>query len=295
LVSAEYLEKPYTTSHHFVRIVLSSLPEHKEIISCIIHDFKAPRIYSTIDTASKIKRQLYCPVQVSLPIINSIGQARIESHPNKFIAIVHRSADDMADVNYERFLSSLKEIHQDISPIPANTVVVADWVRFKCMYGCKAYGRHFCCPPFAPTPDETRKVLSEYEMAMVIKLVSPSPSATADKDLAWEAANKAKTDLQKLICDMEKKAFLSGSPKAFGMASSPCHLCKTCAAEERLDRGLSVSRSDIAFCRHRSLVRPSMEACGIDVFSTVKNAGYNPGVLTSYSQDLDVYGLVLLY
>ncbi len=234
-------------------------------------------------------------MKVSLQIINPMGQARIKSHTNKFIAVFHRSADDMADVNYEVLLSSLKEIYQDISPIPAKAVVVADWVRLKCMYGCKAYGRHFCCPPFAPTPAEIRKVLSEYEMAVVIRLVSPSPSATADKDLAWGTANKAKTDLQKLICDLEKKAFLCGSPKAFGMASSPCHLCKTCAAEERLDNGLSVSRSDIAFCRHRGLARPSMEACGIDVFSTVKNAGYNPGVLTSYSQDLEVYGLVLLY
>ncbi len=201
----------------------------------------------------------------------------------------------MADINYESLISSLKEVHQDLRPIPAKAVVVADWVRFKCMYGCKAYGRHYCCPPFAPTPDETRKVLSEYEMAAVVRLVSPSPSATADKDLAWEAAGRSKTDLQKIISDLEKKAFLSGSPKAFGMASSPCHLCQTCAAGERLEKGLSASRADIAFCRHRGLVRPSMEACGIDVFSTVKNAGYSPGVLTSYSQDLEVYGLVLLY
>ena len=201
----------------------------------------------------------------------------------------------MVDVNCEGILSSLKEIHRDISPIPAKDVVVADWVRFKCMYGCNAYGKHFCCPPFAPTPDETRKVLSEYVMAVVIRLRSPAPSSTEDKDLAWESANRVKTDLQKLVCDLEKKAFLSGSPKAFGMASSPCHLCKTCFAEEKLDKDLSVSRSDIAFCRHRGQVRPSMEACGIDVFSTVKNAGCNPGVLTSYSQDLEVYGLVLLY
>ncbi len=31
----------------------------------------------------------------------------------------------------------------------------------KCKYGCGAYGTRLTCPPYSPTPDETRRMLSE--------------------------------------------------------------------------------------------------------------------------------------
>ena len=34
--------------------------------------------------------------------------------------------------------------------IDPGDIVVAEWVRFKCRYGCKGYGKHFGCPPVRP-------------------------------------------------------------------------------------------------------------------------------------------------
>ena len=36
--------------------------------------------------------------------------------------------------------------------IPTYDIIVSDWVRFKCRFGCKGYAKHFGCPPYAPSP-----------------------------------------------------------------------------------------------------------------------------------------------
>jgi len=54
-------------------------------------------------------------------------------------------------------IEELGHIHQDFKRIPADMIEVGDWVRWKCMYGCKAYGKHLGCPPYVPLPEETRK------------------------------------------------------------------------------------------------------------------------------------------
>src|SRR5208337_4414682 len=36
-----------------------------------------------------------------------------------------------------------------VHEITPDEVVVFQWVRFKCRYGCKGYGKHFGCPPYA--------------------------------------------------------------------------------------------------------------------------------------------------
>jgi predicted metal-binding protein len=47
-------------------------------------------------------------------------------------------------------------------------------------------------------------------------------------------------------------------------------------------------------CRHPKTARPSMESCGIDVFSTVRNNGYNIEVLNNQSDQMNRFGLVLI-
>ena len=40
--------------------------------------------------------------------------------------------------------------------IDAKNVVVENWVRLKCQYGCGGYGECLTCPPYSPTPDYTK-------------------------------------------------------------------------------------------------------------------------------------------
>jgi predicted metal-binding protein len=194
----------------------------------------------------------------------------------------------------DAILLDLRTVHPDLLLISTKMIVVSDWVRLKCRYGCRAYGRQFCCPPYSPTSEETRRVLSEYDSAIVVRLQASMPGAGASRDQAMSSAREAQASLQRIICDLEKKAFLSGCYKAFGMGATPCGLCQSCVAEERLEKGEAINPLDIARCRHRDLIRPSMEACGIDVFKTLMNSGFDPRVLTHYSDMLEIFGLLLL-
>ena len=86
--------------------------------------------------------------------------------------------------------------------------------------------------------------------------------------------------MRPLIAKLERKAFLSGFYKAFGFACGPCELCPACAFEKG--------------CRHSDQARPAMEACGIDVFRTAREAGFPIKVVTSRSCQANYYGLLLL-
>ena len=192
-------------------------------------------------------------------------------------------------IDLEDLLPRLKEVHPDLSLISARDVVVADWVRLKCRYGCKAYGKHLGCPPYSPTPDETRKVLSEYSVGVVARF-----EAVPDRDVPpqrlhhhlWDSINI----VHETVFQLERRAFLAGCYKAFGFTALPCTFCATCIPEEK-ER---VDPFDARNCRQKEKVRPSMEACGIDVFKTLGRAGYALSVLDSYSEGVALFGLVLL-
>ena len=78
--------------------------------------------------------------------------------------------------------------------------------------------------------------------------------------------------------DIEREIFLDGYWKAFAMASGPCELCTKCGK----------------FCKYPEKARPSMEACGIDVFSTVRANGFPIKVVRSRKCKANYYGLILL-
>jgi predicted metal-binding protein len=141
-------------------------------------------------------------------------------------------------------------------------VFTAEWVRRKCQYGCGGYGETLTCPPYSPTPQETRRMLDEYDTAILMH--APSD---------WG-------DLKNIVVTLEREVFLSGYYKAFGMGSGPCHLCDKC----NLLRG----------CKFPRDARPSMEACGIDVYKTARTAGYPIEVVRDYSCTQNYYGLLLI-
>ncbi len=145
--------------------------------------------------------------------------------------------------------------------ISPEKVFTAAWVRWKCRFGCGAFGSSRLCPPHSPTPAETRAVLDGYRRAVLIH---------ADEKL----------DMRRTVAALEREAFLAGFYKAFGFACGPCGLCKECAFEKG--------------CRHAELARPAMEACGIDVFRTARAAGFPIEVVKDYNERQNYYGLLLL-
>ena len=82
-----------------------------------------------------------------------------------------------------------------------------------------------------------------------------------------------------IVREMERSIFLAGYHKAFGLGNGPCRLCAKCKT-----RG----------CIHTEQARPSMEACGIDVYAMVRANGYPIEVAKDSSDGANYYGLVLI-
>jgi predicted metal-binding protein len=174
-------------------------------------------------------------------------------------------------------LASMAEKHGvSARQIASRDVVVSQWVRFKCRYGCKGYGKHLSCPPYAPAPAETRAMVDEYETGLLLRFDGVPGHDTFGPDDIPEDFHSFYRDLilwvNRTVHMLEKTAFYDGFYKAFGFGGYPCIYCDECVAEQR--KG-PVDESYRRRCRHMDLVRPSMEAAGMDVFATAKNAGWD--------------------
>ena len=148
-------------------------------------------------------------------------------------------------------------------------VVTASWVRLKCQYGCGAYGTNLACPPYSPSPAYTRRMLGQYVNGLLVTF--PVPSEDEEYNV--------RRQMKRVIADLERELFLDGYYGAFGMSAGPCNLCDTCDVTQP--------------CRFPRLARPSMEACGIDVFATLRNLGVNVSVATSSREPCTFCGLIL--
>lgn len=170
-----------------------------------------------------------------------------------------------------RCIAQAGRLGVEARPIASGQVVVAEWVRLKCRYGCSGYGKDLLCPPHTPTPTETRRVLDEYRQALLLRL---EVAAGAD---VWEQSRR----LTDVALTLERMLFLSGAHKAFAFtAGGYCRQCESCEPG--------------AGCRHSERARPPVTACGIDVFSTATNAGWPIEVVTDRDAPYQRFALVLV-
>ena len=144
--------------------------------------------------------------------------------------------------------------------VTPESIVTAPWVRLKCKFGCDGYNTSHCCPPNRPTYLEMREIISCYRHALLIRC----------KDTASPT---------RIVCELERQIFLSGFYKAFGLGAGPCELCENCNPVR---------------CIQPEKTRPSMEACGIDVYATARANGYPIEVVKDYMDDANYYGLILI-
>ena len=144
--------------------------------------------------------------------------------------------------------------------ISARSVVTAPWVRAKCQYGCPMHGRRLTCPPYSPSPVQTRKILADFKKAILVEgeMLKVTP----------------------LVAALEREIFLAGYYKALAMGDGPCVQCNECS----LEKG----------CKFPFEARPSMEACGIDVYQTLKNNGITIEVAKTPDSPHRHHGLVLV-
>ena len=167
-----------------------------------------------------------------------------------------------ATEHYRPLLELAERLGCEAVLIPTSSVVTAPWVRLKCQYGCPGYGRGRTCPPYSPTSEQTQELLSQYQWAILLH-------TKKDYKLVKEVAVKVETE-----------AFLSDYYRAWGLGAGPCHLCEECKIQEP--------------CPNAYQVRPSMEACGIDVFKTARQCGFEIKTLREQGEEGNYFGLVLI-
>ena len=156
-------------------------------------------------------------------------------------------------------------------PLAASSVITAAWVRFKCQFGCSNWDEGRMCPPRTPTPAQTQAMLDCYSRAIAFAWESPAE---------LKARRAARKRMHKAMFELERRAFLDGYYKAFAFVSGPCNLCAECDMEKP--------------CKHPGDPRPAMEACGMDVFATMANAGLGLEVRTCEEQGHYQCGLLLV-
>lgn len=158
------------------------------------------------------------------------------------------------------------------------SVITAEWVRWKCRFGCPVYGMGWCCPPETPTPEETRRMLDSYRRAILFRLEVPQePESEKRKSLGNIFRGKFR-----MLTDLEGELFKEGYYKAFLFISGPCRLCKECGKMKREP------------CQMQGLARPSMESCGIDVYQTARNSGFPIIPLHDKSETQNNYCLMMV-
>lgn len=186
---------------------------------------------------------------------------------------------DLEKFDFLRKLA-LEQSATDARIIPASKIVVEDRVVLKCKIGCTRYGKTLACPPYAPTPEQFRQIVSEYAVALFMKFKS---SAEADAELAkflakaetdptipenmrakvkqfWKAWRHDRRKNLSAILDLEKAAGKKGYPLAIGFVSGSCDLCEKCNLETQI-------------CVNPTMKRYSEEGVGVNVQKTAEAAG----------------------
>ena len=167
----------------------------------------------------------------------------------------------------------LKHGLQDFKWVDPQKIVISLWVRMKCMFGCKEYGKNACCPPNTPSVQDCRSFFGEYTEGVVFhfekKLEKP------------EQRHEWTKNINEKLLSLEREVFLAGNPKAFLLFVDSCNLCTECAAER-------------AKCKNKRSARPTPEAMAVDVFSTVRALDYSIKVLGDFSEAMNRYGFLLV-
>ena len=161
----------------------------------------------------------------------------------------------------------------DYKWIDPHQIVVAQWVRMKCTFGCDDYGQNASCPPNTPSVADCRCFFDEYTQAVIFHF-----EKRVDKP---EDRHPWSREINRELLKLERAVFLAGHQKAFLLFVTNCSLCSKCTG----------ARQE---CKHPESARPTGEGMAIDVFSTVRQVGYPIQVLSDYEQAMNRYAFLLI-
>jgi hypothetical protein len=103
--------------------------------------------------------------------------------------------------------------------IDTETIVMAEWVKWKCQYGCPLFEKDPFHPPFAPDAESTKKVLKEYTKAILLNGPDGQTLTEAAVRLEGEAYHRGYYKAFALTALVPSGAVDSALP---GPATVPC-------------------------------------------------------------------------
>lgn len=163
--------------------------------------------------------------------------------------------------------------YRDYQWIDPQKIVVAQWVRMKCMFGCGEYGRSGACPPNTPSVDECERFFGEYTDAVILHFEGQMDKP--EDRHAWSRKINAR------LVKLEREVFLAGYERAFLLFMDSCCFCKECTADRQT-------------CQKPRMARPAPEAMAVDVYTTVRRFGLPINVRTDYDQKMDRYAFLMI-
>ena len=175
--------------------------------------------------------------------------------------------------NIEKIESILmQQGFSDYMWVKPEAIVVAQWVRVKCTYGCNEYGSG-TCPPNTPTVEECKRFFNEYEKGIIIRLKKIADKRLYPSDWSMEMTNN--------LLNVERNIFLLGFQKVFLLNQTCCFRCKVC----------SNNRTD---CNDKVKSRPSPESFAVDVYQTIKNVGLEINVIVDNPAEMNRIAILLI-
>ena len=155
--------------------------------------------------------------------------------------------------------------------IPASDVVVDERVRLKCLVPrCLRAGETPNCPPNVPDLDLVRGAFSQFSWAVLFKCdvgpiedYAPGSGKTREEKRRVLSYHRQGSDV---VYALERQAYKDGYHLAMGFGGGSC--------KDYLCQGMLCQFLDSGRCRFPHRARPAMEAMGIDVISTINQAGW---------------------
>ena len=144
----------------------------------------------------------------------------------------------------------------DAKIFPTDKVIVEDRVVLKCKVGCNHYGKTLACPPYTPSAEEFRKIVSNtatrcsWSSPPTHRLNQkcypsswlPETDPTVSREIKekaakfWQDWKDDKRKMLQCVVDLEKAAMNKGYSLAMSFVSGHCQLCEKCNTETRICR-----------------------------------------------------------
>jgi predicted metal-binding protein len=162
---------------------------------------------------------------------------------------------------------------EDFRWLDPKNIVVGQWVRMKCLFGCWEYGRNAACPPEVPSVADCERFFREYRTVAVFHF--QAAMAKPEDRHAWTKPIDAR------LLDLERELFLAGHYKAFLLPMDSCALCEPCTGRRTT-------------CKEPKKARPTPDSLAMDVYATVRSIGYPIEVLYDYKQAMNRYAFLFI-